>query len=73
MKGEAFTLAVEDADTKFVDAIEKIIKKNIPVDNSFAKVESKSKSKDKYSKNNTASSDVVGFGDEIPAFMLRSC
>jgi superfamily II DNA/RNA helicase len=79
MKGQAFTLAVEKSDDKFVSAIEKIIKKEIPVDNSLVKVEAKktkaspSARVQKHNNSNDSESDVVGFGDEIPAFMLRSC
>lgn len=82
MKGEAFTLAAEGADDKFVAAIEKMIKKAIPVDKNFAEAErTKTEHKrdikavkgQKHHVSHSGKDDVVGFGDEIPAFMLRSC
>lgn len=81
MTGEAYTLAVKDTDDKFVAAIEKIIKKSIPVEDGFNQrpqkqnkpSQNKKISKGKSQHKDYNDNDVVGFGDEVPAFMLRSC
>lgn len=83
-RGEAITIAEEGKDEKFVDQVEKLIKKKIDVDKSYAKSLENSKPKSykneasqgrrarNSNRDDSVKNDVVGFGDDIPAFMMRS-
>lgn len=68
-KGTSYTLAVKKWDDKFVDAVEKLIGKPIPLCDRYDKVTPPSKKPSNPRKKQEKDETVVGFGDDIPAFM----